>query len=101
MTKTEALIHAVESDLANVHRGRMAQRKGEQLLEFRAERAKANPDEKRIAGIRAAMLQTERDKSDMSITEREVLEPLRSRLADEAAADQRSPFQDSVKGGDL
>lgn len=45
-----------------------------------AERAKTSPDPAAIEKLRRSMVQTELDKREPSITEREVLEPLRRRL---------------------
>lgn len=82
-TYNEALLKAIEGDLPDYHRKRMAQRQGEQSLALIEERAKPNPDAKRIEQLLAEMVQTERDKRDVSITEREVLQPLRDMIAAE------------------
>lgn len=81
MNKTELRIRTIEEDLTHVHRERMTVRQSDQYDELRNERAKASPDPRRIEALKAAMMQTERDKSDESITVREVLEPLREQLA--------------------
>lgn len=80
MTRDEALLQAIQSDLPDYHRRRMAQRQGEQMQALMAERAKATPDTALIDQLRKAMVQTERDKRDISITVREVLEPLRAKV---------------------
>lgn len=85
MTNTELLIRTIEQDLTHVHRKRMSDRMGEQYAQLRAERSKAAPDPKRIAALKAAMVQTECDKQDESITVREVLEPLRQQVAEQVA----------------
>jgi len=87
MTRDEALLQAIEKDLLQYHRQRMAQRKGEQSAALAAERAKASPDSQVIEQLRLAMIQTERDKGDVSITEREVVEPLRERVTKERHGD--------------
>lgn len=83
MSAIEARIWALESDLTHIHRDRMATRIGEQYDLLRRERAKASPDAERIAELEQAMKQTERDKRDPAITEREVIEPLRKQLVEE------------------
>ncbi|MBS0225747.1 MAG: hypothetical protein JSS25_05325 [Proteobacteria bacterium] len=85
-TYNEALLKAIEGDLPDYHHKRMAQRQAEQSLALAAERAKSNPDVKRIEQLLAEMVQTERDKRDLSITEREVLQPLRDMIAAEKEA---------------
>ncbi|ALJ27633.1 hypothetical protein [Stenotrophomonas acidaminiphila] len=75
-----ALLRAIEGDLVHYHRQRMAQRQGELMAQLRTEREKAAPDPAVIADLESAMVQVERDKRDPSITEREVLEPMRQRL---------------------
>lgn len=92
MTRDEALLQAIESDLPHFHRDRMAKRQAEQSAALRAERAKASPDSKVIERLRKAMVQTERDKADPSITEREVLEPMRRRVLNRRAR----PSRDNV-----
>lgn len=83
MTKTEAMIRAIEQDLPHFHRERMNKLQSEQMQQLLAEQEKARPDPARIKALKAAMVQTERDKRDISITEREVLVPLREKLARE------------------
>lgn len=80
MTRDEAILQAIERDLPDYHRRRMAQRQGEQMQALLAERAKATPDPALIDQLRKAMVQTELDKQDISITVREVVEPLRARV---------------------
>ena len=80
MNRDEVLLRAIEEDLPKFHRQRMAQRQGEQSAALAAERSKASPNPEVIEQLRLALIQTERDKRDTSITEREVLEPLRQRL---------------------
>ena len=80
MTRDEALLQAIQNDLAHYHAERMAKRQGEQMAALAAERAKTSPDPAAIEQLRRAMVQTALDKRDPSITEREVLEPLRRRL---------------------
>lgn len=77
MTRNEALLQAIEKDLPLFHRQRMAKLQGEQMAALSAEQAKAAPDAKVIAQLRKAMVQTERNKRDVSVTEREVVQPLR------------------------
>ena len=84
-TYNEALLKTVEGDLTDFHRHRMSKLKGEQAQALAEERAKANPDDKRIALLLADMVQTERNKRDVSITEREVLAPLRRAISAEKA----------------
>ena len=80
MTRDEALLQAIEKDLPEYHRRRMAKLQGEQMAALRAEEAKASPDLEAIEQVRNAMIQIERDKQDISITEREIVESLRRRL---------------------
>lgn len=79
MTKDEALLRAIEKDLPQFHRQRMAKLQGEQMAALAAEQAKPSPDAKVIAQLREAIVQTERDKRDVSLTVPEVLDPLRAR----------------------
>lgn len=92
-TRDETLLRAIESDLAYYHLQRMAQRQGEQMNALLAERAKVSPDPAILDQLHKAMVQTERDKRDVSTTEREVVEPLREsirRRASTSGGDQPS-----------
>lgn len=86
MTRDEALLQAIEHDLVHFHRQRMAERHGKQAMALAAERDKAHPDPNIIEQLHQAMVQTERDKRDVSITEREVLQPLREAIAKRTAS---------------
>jgi len=55
MTKTEAMIPAIENDLVHFHVQRMAQRQGEQSVQLKVECSKAKPDTKRIEALKAVM----------------------------------------------
>ena len=83
MTRNEALLQAIEKDLPHYHRVRMNKLQGEQMDQLLAEQKKARPDAKLVETLRNAIAQTERNKRDVSITEREVLVPLREKLAEE------------------
>lgn len=87
---SDALLRSLEADLVHVHRARMAERQGRLMAQLRLERAKDVPDAHVIAMIKAALVQTERDKQDVSITEREVLAPLRESLRRQNSASSRS-----------
>lgn len=91
MNTTELLIRSIEQDLPHYHRNRMAELQGQQYAQLREERTKPTPDANRIAALKAAMIQTERNKQDASITEREVLKPLRERLAKEQPVTGKKP----------
>ncbi len=82
-TYNEALLKAIEGDLTNYHRRRMSKLQSEQAHALAQERANADPDERRIASLLADMAQTERNKRDVSITEREILDPLRHAISEE------------------
>lgn len=83
---TRNLIASIEGDLVDLHRARMAERQGQCMAELHAERAKPTPDPAVIDAIKARLVQLERDKHDVSITERELLAPLRAQLAQEDEA---------------
>lgn len=99
MTAIEARIWALEEDLVSIHRERMAMRMGKQYELLRRERAKVSPDAKLIVELEQSMKQTERDKRDPAITDRDVIEPLRMRLAEEVAAAGLSTRVQTSAGG--
>lgn len=80
MTRNQALLQAIEKDLPYYHPQRMAKLQAEQARALAVKRAKPDPDAKAIEQLLQAIAQTERDKRDVSITEREVVEPLRQAL---------------------
>jgi len=80
MTRDEALLRAIESDLHQFHRRRMARRQGEHMAALFYERSKPQPDAAVIDMHRAAMIQIQKDMMDITITDREVLEVLRNRI---------------------
>lgn len=84
-TRNEALLKTIEMDLPRFHRERMAKLQSEQMQLLAAEEEKASPDVRLVAELRQAIVQTERNKRDMSITEREVLHPLRRSIVEEQA----------------
>jgi hypothetical protein len=97
MTRNDALIQAIEFDLVDFHRQRMAQRAGLQMELLRNEERRPDPDPSRIGRIREAMVLTKRNAFSTSLTVAEVIEPLKHgvsigsiRQADEFMADPAS-----------
>lgn len=77
----EALLEQLESDLVHFHRQRMADRQAALFQRLHAELREDCPNQSLVEELRQSMVQAERDKRDVSITEREVLVPLRAEIA--------------------
>ena len=80
MTKDEALLQAIEHDLSHYHRQRMARLQGTCIAKIIAEKSKEQPDLVLVEQLRAELIQLERNKFNVEITEQEVLQPLRNRI---------------------
>lgn len=87
MTKNQSKLRLIESDLLSYHVRRMDQRIGEYTRQLIAEQNKDEPDADLVFRLKTAIERDELSKITPDVTEREVLIPLREKVANEVALD--------------